>query len=163
MNRLQCCFFPFTPSPRSALAKSNRLWSSQYLRKRFPNKCKVLKGWILWSRGWNPDSGPMSMSNWYFALIREDVQLPQPKAAELLNTSLKTRPMALLTSALAKSAFFLLLLLQYQLARTPSLFPDQPILNSLFHSKDAALYSEEKDAFLTGRRTAQPLRIKANT
>jgi len=36
--------------------------------------------------------------------------------------------MALLLSALAKSAFFLILLLQYQLATTPSLFPDQPIL-----------------------------------
>lgn len=57
--------------------------------------------------------------------------------------------MALLASALAKSAFFLLLLLQYQLARTHSPFPDQPILNSVFHSEDAALYSEKKDTFLT--------------
>lgn len=64
-----------------------------------------------------------------------------PKLHNCCTSRFMTRPMALLVSALAKSAFFLILLLQRQLATTPSLFPDQPILIYLHFPQPKRLHS----------------------
>lgn len=131
MNRLQCCYFFGPPAPLPQLCacqiKQAQVWS--VLDKEISEETQGVKGMISCEAG----GGPLTL---VLFLCQTDI-LPcfermgsrhSPNLHNCCTPRLMTRPMALLVSALAKSAFFLILLLQYQLATTPSLFPDQPIL-----------------------------------